>query len=155
VAFTLCAGLGSVPAECGDEAANDRTFAPGNPTDAGSSENRPSANPTPSVAEPKPAPGGATHDDQEDDLQACLKETGDYRTEGKAVAYVIGITNACDKRIRCEIFANVIGARGSSLGHTVMILGPTSQGAASRKTYAMRVKEAGGIAQVSRDCRIF
>jgi hypothetical protein len=144
-----------VSAECGDDPANDQTFAPGKRAGTGYSENRPPEDPTPSVVEPKPASGGAQKDDQEDDLQACLKETGDYRTEGKAVAYVIGITNACDKRIRCEIFANVIGARGSSLGHTVMILGPTSQGAASRKTYAMRVKEAGGIAEVSRECRIF
>jgi hypothetical protein len=145
VAFTLGLGFGTVSAECGDDPTNDRG--------AGTSEKRPPASPTPPVTEQKPGSGDEKKDSQQDDVQACLQETGDYRTEGRAVAYVIGITNTCDKRLRCEIFANVIGARGSSLGHAVMILGPTSQGAASRKTYAMRVKEAGGIAQVSRDCR--
>ncbi len=155
VAFALCTGLASASAEFGDDPEDDRTLAPGASAGAGDSENRPPASPTPPVTEQKPASGGGQKDLQDDDVQACLQETGDYRTEGRAVAYVIGITNTCDKRLRCEIFANVIGARGSSLGHAVMILGPTSQGAASRKTYATQVKEAGGIAQVSRECREF
>jgi len=87
------------------------------------------------------------------DLQSCLQETGDYLTRGKTVTYVIGITNTCTTRLRCEIYANVSGARGTALGHTVMTLGPAGSGAASKRTYTMRVKAAGGIAQVSRDCK--
>lgn len=87
------------------------------------------------------------------DLQACLQETGDYITRGRAVLYVIGIANTCDQRLRCEIYANITGARGSSLGHTVMMLGAASSGAAAKQTYAMRVKAAGGTAEVSRDCK--
>jgi hypothetical protein len=87
------------------------------------------------------------------DPEACLQETGDYVTRGKAVVYVIGIANTCDKRLRCEIYANVTGPRGAALGHTVMTLGAASSGASAKQTYAMRVKAAGGIAQVSRDCK--
>jgi hypothetical protein len=98
-------------------------------------------------AQPSPAAPHAA------DLQACLKETGDYVTIGKAVLYVIGIANTCDQRLRCEIFASIAGAKGSSVGHTVMTLDAAGSGAAATQTYSMRVKAAGGIAQVSRDCK--
>ena len=87
------------------------------------------------------------------DLRSCLQETGDYMTRGRTVTYVIGITNTCAKRLRCEIYANISGSRGSSLGHAIMTLGPAGSGAAAQQTYTMRVKAAGGIAQVSRDCK--
>jgi len=105
-------------------------------------------NPLPGSAAPQPAqpsPAG--------DLQACLNETGDYVTIGRAVIYVIVIANTCDRRLRCEIFANVTGAKGSSLGHTIMTLGEAGSGPEAKQTYSMRVKAAGGIAQVSRDCK--
>jgi hypothetical protein len=89
------------------------------------------------------------------DLQDCLKETGDYVTRGGETLYVIGITNTCNARLRCTIFANVTGAKGSSLGHTVMTLGPAASGAAAEQTHTMRVKAAGGTAEVERDCKVF
>lgn len=104
--------------------------------------------PSPAAAPQSAAPGSPA------DLQECLRETGDYVTRGRTVDYVIGITNTCEKRLRCEIFANVTGARGTVLGHTVMILGTASSGAGAKKTYAMRVKAAGGVAQVSRECKV-
>jgi len=109
-------------------------------------------NPLPAASAPAPKqlPAAPSHDD----LQACLQQTGDYVTRGKTVLYVIGLANACDKRLRCEIFANVTGSRGSAIGHTVMTLGAAGSGAAAKQTYAMHVKAAGGIAQVSRDCKV-
>ena len=102
-------------------------------------------NPLPAAAAPSPPATG--------DLQACLAETGDYQTHGSAVTYLIGLTNSCDKRIRCVIDAYVVGAKGPSSGHTVMTLGAKSSGAAAKKTYVMKVKAFGGTAQVSRDCK--
>jgi len=87
------------------------------------------------------------------DLQSCLQQTGDYVTRGRIVVYVIGVTNTCAKRLRCEIYANISGAKGNSLGHTVMTLGPSGS-AAAKQTYTMRVKSAGGIAQISRECKV-
>ena len=99
---------------------------------------------------PKQLPAAPSHDD----LQSCLKETDDYVTRGKTVLYVIGLTNSCDKRLRCEIFANVTGARGTSLGHTIMTLGAAGSGPAAKQTYSMHVKSAGGMAQISRECKV-
>jgi hypothetical protein len=101
-------------------------------------------NPLPAAAAPPPSAAG--------DLQACLAETGDYQTHGSAVTYAIGLTNSCDKRIKCVIDAYVVGAKGPTLGHAVMILGAKSSGEAA-KTYIMKVKAFGGTAQVSRDCK--
>jgi hypothetical protein len=109
-------------------------------------------NPLPGTPSPAPAPQTAAPAVPAD-LQGCLQETGDYVARGRTVFYVIAITNSCAAKLRCEIFANVTGVRGTSLGHTVMILGPAG-GAAAKKSYDMRVKAAGGIAQVSRECKV-
>jgi hypothetical protein len=109
----------------------------------------PPQNPLPGTPPTAPAGSGIPAD-----LQACLQETGDYVTHGKTVDYVIGITNTCNARLRCEVFANVTGVRGTTLGHTVMILAPASSGAGAKKTYVMAVKAAGGIVQVSRECKV-
>ena len=53
------------------------------------------------------------------------------------------------------IAGDVVGAKGPSSGHTILILGATSSGAAAKQSYAMKVKMAGGTAQVSRQCRVF
>jgi hypothetical protein len=116
------------------------------------SDQQPSA-PTPDALPPvqqTPAPAAAP---AATDVQSCLQETGDYVTHGKAITYVIGLANTCDKRIKCTIDAYVVGAKGPASGHATMILGTQSSGAAASKTYAMKVKAAGGTAQVSRGCQ--
>jgi hypothetical protein len=85
----------------------------------------------------------------------CIDETGDYVTHGKAVTYVIGLENKCDKRLKCKVYAYIVGARGPASGQTTMMLGAKSSGAAAKQTYAMKVKAAGGTAQVSRQCQAF
>lgn len=107
-------------------------------------------NPLPGTASPAAAPQA----EAPADLQSCLQETGDFVSRGKSVDYVIGIANTCGMRLRCEIFANVNAARGISQGHTIMTLGPAASGDAAKKTYTMRVKAAGGIIQVSRECKV-
>ncbi|HUD89190.1 MAG TPA: hypothetical protein VMR17_22275 [Xanthobacteraceae bacterium] len=86
---------------------------------------------------------------------ACIDETGDYETHGRTITFVIGLANKCDKRLKCTIDAYVVGAKGPASGHATLILGARSSGAAAKATYAMRVKAAGGTAQVSRECRVF
>jgi len=114
----------------------------------------PSAATTPAGDRQNPLPAAAVSSPSAaDDLQACLVETGDYQTDGSAVTYLIGLTNSCDKLIRCVIDAYVVGAKGPASGHAVMILGAKSSGAAATKTYTMKVKAFGGTAQVSRDCK--
>ena len=85
----------------------------------------------------------------------CIAENNHYDRTGKTISYMIELENKCDKRMRCEVFVYVLQARGPSSGHAFMILGPKSKGAAAKKTYALKVKEVGGMAQVSRECRVF
>jgi hypothetical protein len=118
----------------------------------------PPANPLPDNPLPGSAPAAKdipAADAAAAGLQVCLKETGDYVSHGSSVSYVIGLTNTCDKRLKCKIYAYVVGARGPSSGEATLVLGAKSSGAAARKTYTMKVKAAGGIAQVSRECREF
>ncbi len=135
--IALCAGF--TAAALAQDAGEPQQIAPVTPPAL-------SENPLPGT----PAPASALPND----LQDCLHESGDYITRGHTVFYVIAITNSCKVRLRCEVFANVTGVRGTSLGHTVMTLGPAGSGEAAKKTYDMRVKAAGGITQVSRECKV-
>lgn len=105
---------------------------------------------TPSATQKTPVPDPGTTGQT-----ACIDETGDYQTHGGVVTFVIGLSNKCDKRLKCTIDAYVIGAKGPSSGHATLILGAISSGAAAKQSYAMRVKMAGGTAEVSRLCRVF
>jgi hypothetical protein len=105
---------------------------------------------TPPAAQTTPVPDSGTTGQG-----TCIDETGDYQTHGDAVTFVIGLSNKCDKRLKCTIDAYVVGAKGPSSGHATLILGATSSGAAAKQSYAMKVKMAGGTAQVSRQCRVF
>jgi hypothetical protein len=142
LAIGLCAGLGA--AASAQDAGEPQQIAPVSP---------PALPENPLPGTPSPAPQTAAAG-LPADLQACLQETGDYVTRGRTVFYVIVIANSCNARLRCEIFANITGVKGTSLGHTVMILGPAGNGDIAKKTYDMRVKAAGGIAQVSRECKV-
>jgi hypothetical protein len=113
------------------------------------------ANPLPGTSAPSAPQQNPVPDAGTTGQAACIDETGDYATHGSAVTFVIGLTNKCDKRLRCRIFAYVVGAKGPASGQTTMILGAKSSGAAAKQTYAMRVKAAGGTAQVSRECRVY
>jgi hypothetical protein len=85
----------------------------------------------------------------------CIAESDGYQGSGKAVTYMIELENKCAKRLRCEVFAYIVQAKGPSRGHAIMILGANSQGAAAKRSYAVKVKLVGGLAQTARECRVF
>ena len=113
------------------------------------------SNPLPGTVAPPAAQQNPVPDPGTTGQAACIEETGDYQSHGSAVTFVIGLANKCDKRLKCTIDAYVVGAKGPSSGHTILILGATSSGAAAKQSYAMKVKMAGGTAQVSRQCHVF
>ena len=113
------------------------------------------SNPLPGTAAPPAADKIPEPDPGTTGQAACIDETGDYQTHGNAVTFVIGLSNKCDKRLKCTIDAYVVGAKGPSSGHATLIIGATSSGTAAKQSYAMKVKMAGGTAQVSRQCRVF
>lgn len=152
---SMCALALMLGAGCAIAAAEDAT----RPSDA---QRQPvqtlPANPLPGtvVSRDKPAQGAVPVPDVGTTGQsACIEETGDYETHGPKITFVIGLQNKCDKRLRCKIYAYVVGAKGPSSAQTTMTLGAVSGGAAAKRTYAMPVKAAGGTAQVSRECRVF
>jgi hypothetical protein len=113
---------------------------------AGSAQTAPAEAPT---AEPPPTPDPGTTAQL-----ACISEDDGYEKEGKTFTFVIRLENKCLKPMRCEVFAYVIQAKGPSQGHAVMILGAKSQGAAAKKSHPIKVKMAGGMSQVARECRV-
>jgi hypothetical protein len=87
--------------------------------------------------------------------ESCIGQTEGYETHGRVVTYVITLSNKCDKRMRCEVFAYLTSAKGPALGHGVLRLGPKSSGANATRTYTMRTRMAGGSAQLARECRVY
>ena len=83
----------------------------------------------------------------------CIAEGGTYRREGNRFDYVISLENKCERQIRCVVFAYVVQAKGPSSGRVALVLAPRSKGAAAKKSYALRVRMSGGIAQTTRECR--
>jgi hypothetical protein len=152
--FALVLGAGLAAAALAEDAAppaDSQQQAAPNPD---TSTQLPS-NPLPGTAAPPAAAKNPVPDPGTTGQAACIDETGDYQTHGNAVTFVIGLSNKCDKRLKCTIDAYVVGAKGPSSGHTTLIIGATSSGTAAKQSYAMKVKMAGGTAQVSRQCRVF
>jgi len=140
LALLFCLACAAAAQDAGPRPAEQRPLAaPGNALPG----------PAAPAVSPQPAAPAAPSD-----LQTCLRQTGEFVTHGKGVTYVIAIANTCEQRLRCAIFANVTGVLGTTLGRTVMVLEAASHGEGAKKTYTMRVKAAGGIIQVSRDCRV-
>jgi hypothetical protein len=99
---------------------------------------------------PPAAPVEKAAPQQPDD---CLTGDGGFQTKGSVNSFVVAIENTCEKRFRCQIYAYITGAKGPTLGHGTVILGPKSSGSAAKKSYAIKVKMAGGTAEVSRECK--
>ena len=85
--------------------------------------------------------------------KTCVTDDSGFKQSGKAATFEIALTNTCAQRMRCTVTAYVTTAGGPTSGKAVLILAGKSNGAAATKTYVMKVKSAGGMANVSRDCR--
>ncbi len=83
----------------------------------------------------------------------CVTDDSGFKQRGKAATFEIALANTCAQRMRCTVTAYVTTAGGPTSGKAVLILAGKSDGAAAKKTYVMKVKSAGGMANVSRDCK--
>ena len=88
-------------------------------------------------------------------LEDCITDTANFKAEDKRALFVVALENKCEQRVKCEVKANIRTARGKRRGHATLILAPKSAGADSKKSYSLRVKVAGGMAQVERNCTAF
>jgi hypothetical protein len=84
----------------------------------------------------------------------CLTDNGGFKRQGNNAVYTVELENKCEQRLKCRVYVNVSSAKGSAQGQATLILAPHSRGAAARKSYVLKVKMLGGMAQSSRECRV-
>jgi hypothetical protein len=89
----------------------------------------------------------------EDEKPKCVTSTTAWREKGKSVTFEIELQNTCDMRLKCTVDAFVLGARGQSQGHGTVVLAAAPKGQTTRNVYAMKVKSAGGMANISHTCK--
>jgi len=82
----------------------------------------------------------------------CVSEDSGFKMHGKSPAYVVELTNKCERRLRCKVNVYVTNAFGPTQGQATLVLAPHAAGDAARKTYALKVKALTGSAQGSRQC---
>ena len=103
----------------------------------------------PAAQEPPPvADKGTTSQAQ------CIADSGGFKQSEEGAAYTVELANKCEQRLQCRVYVYVISAKGPAHGHATLVLAPKSRGAAAKKTYALKVKMLGGMAQSTRECRV-
>ena len=88
-----------------------------------------------------------------DDKPKCVTSNTAWREKGKSITFEIELLNTCDMRLKCTIDASVLGARGPAQGHGTVVLAAAPKGQTTRNVYAMKVKSAGGMANISHTCK--
>ncbi len=88
-------------------------------------------------------------------IAGCITDSSNFKAEDKRAYFIVALENACEQRVTCEVFANIRTARGSKRGHGTLVLAAKSAGAEAKKSYRLRVKIAGGMAQVERECKAY
>jgi hypothetical protein len=83
----------------------------------------------------------------------CITNQTDFKQVGDKPVFEVALENSCDVRLKCTIDLYVLGAKGPVQGHTTMVLGPAAKGQTTRKVYALKVKSAGGMANMSQECK--
>jgi hypothetical protein len=109
----------------------------------------PSDGQKPPVAEEEPA----KTDEAAGEKPKCVTSNTAWREKGKSIMFEIELLNTCDMRLRCTVDAFVMGARGPAQGHGTVVLAAAPKGQTTRNVYAMKVKSAGGMANISHTCK--
>ncbi len=84
----------------------------------------------------------------------CIADAGGFKTEGRRHFYEVALENKCEQRVKCIVYISVSTARGDARGHRTLLLAGKAAGERAKKSYRLSVKEAGGMAQVSRECKM-
>lgn len=104
----------------------------------------------PATAEPPPKPDPGTTSQL-----GCIGSSSETKGEHNNYTYVTTLENKCEERIICRLFVHAVHAKGSTLGRATLILGRKSEGAAAKKSYAMKVPTPGGMTLSTRECRVY
>ena len=85
----------------------------------------------------------------------CIAQDSSWLRQGRGIGFTIELTNKCEQRLKCRVFAYVTSAKGAAQGSGTLLLAPAAKGQAATKRWSMPVKMAGGSAQSARECRVF
>jgi len=85
----------------------------------------------------------------------CVADSGRFKAADKRAYFIVSLENKCEQPVKCVVNANVRTARGNTKGRITLVLAAKSAGAEARKSFSLRVKVAGGKAQIARDCMAF
>jgi hypothetical protein len=126
-------------------------------TGAAAAQDKPAAAPGQAV---EPAQAGQTApapEPGEGPQAKCIAQKEGYTHKGKGIGigYAIQLTNLCEQRMKCQVYAHLSNARGESRGHGTLVLAPKSKGTAATKTFEMETSMDSGMAQLSRECKAF
>jgi hypothetical protein len=83
----------------------------------------------------------------------CVTNQTGFKQAGNKPTFEVALENSCDMRLKCKIDVYVLGAKGPVQGHTTLTLGPAAKGQSTRKVYVLKVKSAGGMANMSHECK--
>ena len=83
----------------------------------------------------------------------CIGTESGFKTEGKRIFYEVALENKCEKKLRCQVFINIMNSRGSVNGHRTLVLAAKAEGEAAKRSYRLATREASGMIQVSRECK--
>lgn len=88
----------------------------------------------------------------EQSAKECIADldTG-YSDDAGKYFFTMNFQNNCDKPIKCTIDAYITSYRGPVSAHTILHF-PAKEQTPAQKSYAVRVKAIGGVAQYGRDC---
>jgi hypothetical protein len=83
----------------------------------------------------------------------CVANQTDFKQVGGKPVFEVALENSCDVRLKCTIDIYVLGAKGPVQGQTTLVLDPAAKGQTTRKVHAFKVKSAGGMANMSQQCK--
>lgn len=83
----------------------------------------------------------------------CVSENTGFRENGKAASVVVELANDCEKRFRCQVNVYVVTAFGPTRGQKTLILAPKSKGAAAKKSFVLKVRQASGSIDQAHNCK--
>jgi len=85
--------------------------------------------------------------------KVCVTDDSKFRQDGKKNTFVVALKNSCAQPQRCKVNVYVVGSTGPVQGSGTVTLGAAANGQYSQKSYVLKVKEAGGMANMSRSCK--
>ncbi|MBV9558292.1 MAG: hypothetical protein JO254_14585 [Pseudolabrys sp.] len=85
--------------------------------------------------------------------ESCVTDTANFQQVGDEAAFVIEVSSTCTVELSCSISAFIITADGPASGKTTLLLPAPGNGEPMRRRFEIKLKEAGGMANVSRKCQ--